>query len=206
VVLCEVSGGWSGGESPDAIGYSRHIGAGGEVVGTDLGWHYFDNKGRQPQTFANLKPGQLPPWCHPIYSDEIVRTVVVEAKATLADFYADRRKPFRLAPEEGMGSERYYLCPEGLIDPAKHTLPEGWGLLYTVGNGAAYRRPKKVRPSQTFWPKAHARELMLLVKWASIVEMATGKAPGAVWPSGWKKKLVERIRGVRKAWRKTTAT
>ena len=55
------------------------------------------------------------------------RSVVVECKITRADFLADRGKPFRFRPELGLGCERYYLTPTGLLDPGE--LPQGWGLL-----------------------------------------------------------------------------
>ena len=184
VVLTEVSGGWSGGEQPDALGYSRHISAGGPIIGTDLGWYY---KPGLPSTNG------FPRGCHPLYDEEVVHTIVVEAKASLSDFYSDRQKPFRQDPGDGMGSERYYLCPEGLIDPKRHDL-HGWGLLYAVNHGRAYRRPRMVRKSIDFWPKASSRELMMLVKWASVVEMVVGNTPGDVWPSGWKRELRDKIR------------
>jgi len=54
-------------------------------------------------------------------------SVLVECKVTRADFLADRAKPFRLKPEKGVGSERFYLTPPGLIHGEE--LPPGWGLL-----------------------------------------------------------------------------
>jgi len=54
-------------------------------------------------------------------------SVLVECKVTRADFLADRSKPFRLQPEKGVGSERFYLTPPGLVKSAE--LPAGWGLL-----------------------------------------------------------------------------
>lgn len=54
-------------------------------------------------------------------------SVLVECKATRADFLADRAKPFRRKAELGVGCERYYLAPAGLIRHAE--LPGGWGLL-----------------------------------------------------------------------------
>ena len=42
-------------------------------------------------------------------------SVLVECKVTRADFLADRAKPFRLKPEKGVGSERFYLTPPGLV-------------------------------------------------------------------------------------------
>ncbi|GAC1646160.1 MAG: hypothetical protein NVS9B15_04040 [Acidobacteriaceae bacterium] len=54
-------------------------------------------------------------------------SVVVECKVSRADFLADAAKPFRQATADGLGNERYYLVPEGLIALAE--LPKGWGLL-----------------------------------------------------------------------------
>ena len=54
-------------------------------------------------------------------------SVLVECKVTRADFLADRAKPFRLKPEQGVGSERFYLTPPALVKTEE--LPAGWGLL-----------------------------------------------------------------------------
>jgi len=54
-------------------------------------------------------------------------SVLVECKITRADFLADRAKPFRVKPEKGVGSERFYLTSPGLIHCEE--LPPGWGLL-----------------------------------------------------------------------------
>jgi hypothetical protein len=54
-------------------------------------------------------------------------SVLVECKLTRADFWADRAKPFRLKPEMGVGSERFYLTPPTLVRIEE--LPTGWGLL-----------------------------------------------------------------------------
>lgn len=55
------------------------------------------------------------------------RSVLVECKVSRADFVADAAKPFRLHPEEGMGCERFYLAPAGVI--RREELPKHWGLL-----------------------------------------------------------------------------
>ncbi len=54
-------------------------------------------------------------------------SVLIECKVSRADFLADREKPFRLKPEKGVGSERFYLATPGLIKIEE--LPQGWGLL-----------------------------------------------------------------------------
>ncbi|HLJ86739.1 MAG TPA: hypothetical protein VKZ53_07935 [Candidatus Angelobacter sp.] len=58
---------------------------------------------------------------------ETCRSVLVECKISRADFLSDKEKPFRKNPETGMGSERFYLAPKGLI--GEQELPKGWGLL-----------------------------------------------------------------------------
>ena len=55
------------------------------------------------------------------------RSVLVECKVSRADFLADAGKPFRLHPEKGMGCERFYLAPAGVI--RRDDLPKHWGLL-----------------------------------------------------------------------------
>lgn len=55
------------------------------------------------------------------------RSVVVECKVSRADFLADARKEFRIRPELGLGCERLYMAPSGMI--AREELPPSWGLL-----------------------------------------------------------------------------
>jgi hypothetical protein len=50
-----------------------------------------------------------------------------ECKASRADFLADKKKHFRRYPASGMGTRRFYVCDDGVIEPVD--LPEGWGLL-----------------------------------------------------------------------------
>ncbi len=54
-------------------------------------------------------------------------SVLMECKCTRADFLADRGKPFRMKPEQGVGCERFYLTPPALVTTEE--LPSGWGLL-----------------------------------------------------------------------------
>lgn len=61
-------------------------------------------------------------------------SLLIECKASRADFLADKKKRFRIEAADGMGEWRFYMCPPGLIKPDE--LPFGWGLLYC--------HPKKV--------------------------------------------------------------
>jgi len=55
------------------------------------------------------------------------RSVLIECKVSRADFLADRSKPWRANSDLGVGCERFYLVPAGLVEPSE--LPAGWGLL-----------------------------------------------------------------------------
>jgi len=82
-------------------------------------------------------------------------TTLVECKASRPDFVADTKKWFRRNPENGMGDERYYLTPPGLLFPKE--LPLSWGLME-----AHERRIITARKSDRF-PKNNMAELNLLV-------------------------------------------
>lgn len=58
---------------------------------------------------------------HPGYS------ILVECKISRADFRTDQLKSFRMMPKQGMGDQRFYMTPPGLLLPDE--LPEQWGLL-----------------------------------------------------------------------------
>lgn len=52
--------------------------------------------------------------------------VVIEVKVSRADFFADRKKPWRKAHHGGIGTERIYLTPPDLLRPEE--IPYGWQL------------------------------------------------------------------------------
>lgn len=54
-------------------------------------------------------------------------STVIECKASRADFLADKKKRFRACPQYGMGDQRYFMVPKGLVSESE--LPSGWGLL-----------------------------------------------------------------------------
>lgn len=55
-------------------------------------------------------------------------SILVECKTSRSDFLADRKKPFRVNPEKGMGDHRFFLCPPNIITPEDEL--NGWGLLW----------------------------------------------------------------------------
>lgn len=57
-------------------------------------------------------------------------SILIEAKATRADFLSDKKKPFRKDPTLGMGNWRFFLTPPGVVEPSD--VPEGWGLLWAL--------------------------------------------------------------------------
>ena len=68
-------------------------------------------------------------------------SILVECKVSRADFLADvlKRKKWAENGYCGMGHERYYLTPQGLLSPSD--IPEGWGLLEA---GKRIRRVVKI--------------------------------------------------------------
>ncbi|MFB3926789.1 MAG: hypothetical protein ACE14T_12130 [Syntrophales bacterium] len=54
-------------------------------------------------------------------------SILIECKASRADFLADRNKIFRRCSEHGMGDQRFLFAESGLL--SKDDLPSGWGLL-----------------------------------------------------------------------------
>ena len=55
------------------------------------------------------------------------QSVLVECKVSRGDFLADANKPFRLHPEDALGSRHLYCAPAGMIP--REELPRHWGLL-----------------------------------------------------------------------------
>lgn len=66
---------------------------------------------------------------------------LVECKTSVSDFYADKNKPGRtLRRLAGLGRERYYMAPKGVltIERVKKNRP-GWGLLEVCGRRVMVR-------------------------------------------------------------------
>jgi hypothetical protein len=54
-------------------------------------------------------------------------SILVECKASRADFLADKNKIFRREEERGMGDHRYFMVSAKLISPEE--VPDPWGLI-----------------------------------------------------------------------------
>lgn len=57
---------------------------------------------------------------------------LIEVKCSRSDFLADRKKHFRIEPDQGMGDWRFFMCAPGIIEISD--LPAGWGLLHVSGH------------------------------------------------------------------------
>jgi hypothetical protein len=112
-------------------------------------------------------------------------SVLVECKVSRADFLADGAKPWRQQPETGVGCERYYLAPRGLIQMDE--LPRDWGLLEMHGReiAAAKRSAKNLRSAVGF-----EYEMNLLL--ASLRRVEVRIEPQSITDFlKWKNRMVE---------------
>jgi hypothetical protein len=117
-------------------------------------------------------------------------SVLVECKVTRPDFLADRAKPFRLKPGQGVGCERFYLTLPGLISIDE--LPAGWGLLEVRGPGVEMVRPsaRNLRSARGF-----RYEMNLLL--ASLRRVEIRIEPQTITDFlKWKNRMAEYNRGL----------
>lgn len=99
-------------------------------------------------------------------------SVLVEVKVSRSDFLADFKKPHRCGDADALGNWRYYMCPEGVINP--QDIPPKWGLLYVNNRGHVKHvvSPFPIKNwldysnqlDQMKFPSNTNRELYLLVK------------------------------------------
>lgn len=116
-------------------------------------------------------------------------SVVVECKISRADFLADKEKPFRVKPEKGMGCERFYLVPAGLL--SANELRAGWGLLELRGREVleVLAASKKMRTAVGF-----RYEMNLLL--ASLRRVEVRIEPQSITDFlKWKNRMAEYNRG-----------
>jgi hypothetical protein len=116
-------------------------------------------------------------------------SVLVESKASRADFLADRDKSFRRKPEIGVGSERYYLAPRGLIRVEE--LPVGWGLLEVSG-----REMERVKTSAKNLRSAIGFQYEMNLLLASLRRVEIRIEPKSITDFlKWKNRMAEYNRG-----------
>jgi hypothetical protein len=116
-------------------------------------------------------------------------SVLVECKVTRSDFLADREKPFRLKPKMGVGCERFYLVPAGLV--RREELPQDWGLLEHRLNKIEMAHPsaKDMRSANGF-----RYEMNLLL--ASLRRVEVRVEPQSITDFlKWKNRMAEYNRG-----------
>ncbi len=87
--------------------------------------------------------------------DDAFTTVLVEVKASRADFLRDRGKAWRRTPELGMGVLRWFFAPPGVIQCDE--LPLDWGLA-EPSRGVVCRRVQPTRQKSN----RHAEQRLLL--------------------------------------------
>ena len=116
-------------------------------------------------------------------------SVLLECKVSRADFLADRAKPFRLKPQQGVGCERFYVTPAELVRPEE--LPAGWGLLeYRHG------RIETVRASETNLRTATGFRYEMNLLLASLRRVEVRIEPQSITDFlKWKNRMAEYNRG-----------
>lgn len=84
-------------------------------------------------------------------------TTMIEVKASRSDFLSDKNKKFRQDLSLGMGSHRYYACPEGMISVDE--IPYKWGLIYVTEKPV---KVKFIKWADEITDRNHAAEQNLL--------------------------------------------
>jgi len=88
---------------------------------------------------------------------------MIECKVSRSDFFADAKKPQRLAGT-GIGERRYFMTPVGLVKPSE--LPEEWGLIEIDGRSASV---VVECPKRTIDLSGHVAEKRLLLSTISRI-------------------------------------
>ncbi len=121
-------------------------------------------------------------------------SVVVECKVSRSDFFADREKPFRRNPGLGLGCERLYLTPRGLIGDSE--LPENWGLLEYHARKVTVR----VRPAHRNLRSATGLQYEMNLLLASLRRVEVRIAPQSITEFlRWKNRMAEYNGGIHPA-------
>ncbi len=121
-------------------------------------------------------------------------SVLVECKVTRSDFLADRAKPFRLKPRQGVGCERFYLVPARLIN--KEELPKGWGLLELIRGKVVREKIEMTCPSENNLRSAYGFRCEMNLLLASLRRVEVRIEPQSITDFlKWKHRMAEYNRG-----------
>jgi hypothetical protein len=116
-------------------------------------------------------------------------SVLVECKISRADFLADRDKRFRRRPGIGVGAERFYLVPQGLIELEE--APAGWGVLICRN-----RKIELIRPSAKNFRTAAGFNSEMNLLLASLRRVEIRIQPQTITDFlKWKNRMAEYNRG-----------
>jgi hypothetical protein len=114
-------------------------------------------------------------------------SIVIECKASRADFLRDHKKVIRKKPQIGMGHRRYYLCPAGMITVAD--LPPRWGLLWAEKSHISVEREARGNPGRNL-----SSEVRFLASMLRRAQIRVGTRPLSEWLRG--ENRFEAVRGV----------
>lgn len=105
------------------------------------------------------------------------RAVMIECKASRADFLRDAGKTTRVDPKLGMAHRRYYLCPAGVIQTAD--LPAKWGLLWVDKGKITVQREARGFPQRNLLAEVEFLSTML-----RRAQIRIGTRPLSEWLRG----------------------
>ena len=100
-------------------------------------------------------------------------SILIECKASKADFLHDREKIYRYCREQGMGDERYFVAPQNLLSPDE--IPDAWGFIEAYENPIHPNRIslRIVKDSSTFTSSNKHSEITMLVSAIRRLELST---------------------------------
>ena len=114
-------------------------------------------------------------------------SVMIECKASRADFLRDATKPSRKKPALGMAHRRYYLCPAGVLKV--EDMPPRWGLLWAEKNRVIVQREARGFPQRNL-----LAEIQFLSSMLRRAQIRIGQRPLSEWLRG--ENRFEAVRGI----------
>jgi hypothetical protein len=105
------------------------------------------------------------------------RAVLIECKASRADFLRDAAKVTRTDPKAGMAQRRYYLCPARVVQ--LRDLPPKWGLLWAEKGRITVQREARGFPQRNLLAEVEFLSTML-----RRAQIRVGTRPLSEWLRG----------------------